>query len=85
MTQGGIDMVIHQETIAEVLEEQPVSTCRHHWIIETANGPTSRGVCLNCQESKLFNNSIVDLDRDFRDLQPAGRNPGSSNESTTEE
>ena len=66
-------MVIQQETRVEGLREQPVSTCRHHWIIETANGPTSRGVCQNCQESKLFNNSIVDLDRDLRDLQAAGR------------
>ena len=85
MMQGGIDMVIQQEVIAEGLEEQPVSTCLHHWIIETANGPTSRGICRNCNESKLFNNSIVDLDRDFHDLQPAGRAAQPVKETTTEE
>ena len=85
MMQGGIDMVIQQEAIAEGLGEQPVSTCLHHWIIETANGPTSPGVCRNCQESKLFNNSIVDLDRDFHDLQPAGRVGRPPNDNTTEE
>ena len=78
-------MVIHQEAIGEALGEQSVSSCLHHWIIETANGPTSRGVCRNCHESKEFNNSIVDLDRDFRDLQPAGRIDNASKDNTTEE
>ena len=83
--QGGIDMVIQQEAIAEGLGELPVSTCSHHWIIETANGPTSRGVCRNCHGSKLFNNSIVDLDRDFHDLRPANRTGNSLNDNTTEQ
>ena len=78
-------MVLHQEVIGEALEEQLVSSCRHHWIIEPANGPTSHGVCQNCQESKEFNNSIVDLDKDFHDLRPAGRKNNSLNASTTEE
>ena len=77
-------MVLNQEAIGEALEEQPVSSCRHHWIIETANGPTSYGVCRNCQESKLFHNSIVDLDRDLHDLQAAGRTQRSSKDSSTE-
>ncbi len=33
--------------------------CRHHWIIEIANGPTSRGVCQYCGESRDFFNSIT--------------------------
>ena len=77
--------MLHHEAIEEALEEQPVSTCRHHWVIETANGPTSRGVCRNCQESKEFNNSIVDLDRDFQAPRPASRTDHSLNDSTTAE
>ena len=28
----------------------------HHWIIETATAPTSRGVCKKCGERRVFNN-----------------------------
>jgi len=30
----------------------------HFWRIESANGPTSTGVCQVCQESKEFVNSL---------------------------
>ena len=33
-------------------------TCRHHWMIEPANGPTSWGECQRCHEGKKFQNSI---------------------------
>ncbi len=32
--------------------------CTHHWVIDTANGPVSRGVCKLCQEVREFGNSI---------------------------
>ncbi len=32
--------------------------CTHHWVIDTANGPVSRGVCKLCQEVREFENSI---------------------------
>ena len=32
--------------------------CIHHWVIETANGPTSKGVCGECGATKDFHNSI---------------------------
>lgn len=32
--------------------------CRHYWIIETAHGPKSRGVCRYCGEARDFLNSI---------------------------
>ncbi len=47
-----------------LLEEQTEPTCRHHWVIETANGPVSWGVCQVCLERKEFRNSIADSDRD---------------------
>lgn len=30
--------------------------CRHYWLIESANGPTSRGVCKFCGAEKEFYN-----------------------------
>jgi len=30
--------------------------CRHHWIIETPNGPTSRGRCKRCRAERDFTN-----------------------------
>lgn len=30
--------------------------CKHHWIIETATGPTSTGVCKLCGAVKEFQN-----------------------------
>ena len=46
------------------VEEESKPTCRHHWVIETANGPVSWGVCQVCHEGKEFRNSIGDIDRD---------------------
>lgn len=31
--------------------------CRHHWMIETPNGPMSEGVCQRCGEKREFMNS----------------------------
>ena len=35
-----------------------LSGCNHHWVIEPANGPVSRGVCRLCQQVREFENSI---------------------------
>ena len=32
--------------------------CTHHWVIDAANGHTSRGVCQVCNEVREFENSI---------------------------
>ncbi len=34
------------------------SNCHHHWVIESPNGPTSRGCCRTCGEIREFKNSI---------------------------
>ena len=31
--------------------------CAHHWIIETADGPVSKGECQLCGENREFSNS----------------------------
>ena len=33
-------------------------TCTHHWVIDAANGHTSRGVCQLCNEVREFENSF---------------------------
>jgi len=40
------------------VEEDKVSDCPHHWIIEPAHGSVSRGVCQVCEEVREFKNSI---------------------------
>ena len=46
-------------------------SCRHYWIIEVANGPTSQGVCKYCGERKEFLNTMpgpTDLKRNTNPL-----------------
>ena len=46
-----------------IVAERPVadSVCCHHWIIENAVGPVSRGVCKFCGEGREFDNFLPDL------------------------
>ena len=55
---------VENMVVKAVLEEQTKPTCQHHWIIETANGPVSRGVCQVCHEGREFQNSIGEVDRE---------------------
>lgn len=41
-----------------LLQKPLVGTCQHHWLIETAEGPTSLGKCQFCHESREFKNSV---------------------------
>ena len=42
-----------EETTAE-----PVSECRHHWVIQPADGPVSNGACQICGETREFKNYV---------------------------
>ena len=45
------------EHTANAVAERPMATgCRHHWIIETPNGPVSKGICKLCGEKRDFEN-----------------------------
>ncbi|MEX2159883.1 MAG: hypothetical protein WEB04_10835 [Dehalococcoidia bacterium] len=53
-------------------ERRQRKACRHHWIIETPHGKTSRGFCKRCglnrrfpnaAESSLWNSSSASLGR----------------------
>ena len=39
-------------------KEHEVGTCRHYWVIDAPTGPTSRGVCQVCRETRDFKNYI---------------------------
>lgn len=41
-----------------IARPQMKATCTHHWLIETAVGVTSRGVCKLCGAEKEFSNVI---------------------------
>ena len=57
-------MIVHEGIPQVAGEDQPVPTCCHYWIIETASGPISRGECQICHEVRDFKNSVFDMDRD---------------------
>ena len=42
---------------AELLIDFVSAKCKHHWVIEAANGPLSEGVCQRCGEARGFRNS----------------------------
>ena len=34
-------------------------SCVHHWMIEPANGPTSKGICRMCDLIRSFKNAVI--------------------------
>jgi hypothetical protein len=51
--------VVEEKRPVEVTEA-PISTCQHHWLIETPRGSTSVGHCKRCGEEREFRNSAHD-------------------------
>ena len=49
--------------IAKNIAERPKATaeCSHHWVIESPNGPTSRGICKYCGAERDFWNYLADF------------------------
>ena len=45
----------NRERIVEFIKTE----CTHHWVIESANGPLSEGVCQRCGERREFANSAA--------------------------
>jgi hypothetical protein len=43
------------------LASTPIKTCAHHWVIETTRRKTSKGYCIYCGKTKVFNNRPVDI------------------------
>jgi len=59
-----------------VLDRPDAEVCRHHWVIETANGPTSHGRCKICGAERDFFNTVEDAqmpkEEPSQALGPAG-------------
>ena len=72
-------MLLQREPARTATENKAVLVCCHHWIIEPANGPISRGMCRNCGEVREFRNSIVDVERDFPNLTSYAKAEASGN------
>ena len=39
----------------------------HHWVIEEAQGPVSKGVCRHCGDAREFQNSVFEDSGDWKD------------------
>ena len=46
-------------SIPSPAEGQIPLTCSHHWVIESAAGPVSSGVCQTCGEVREFENYVA--------------------------
>jgi hypothetical protein len=45
--------------VKEIAQEtKETEACHHFWVIEVANGPSSRGTCKFCGEKKEFSNAF---------------------------
>ncbi|MFH1140799.1 MAG: hypothetical protein V1724_03815 [Chloroflexota bacterium] len=51
--------------------EENVVLCRHYWVIDSAGGPTSKGVCRLCGVQRQFKNYLEDAPWDNE--KPAAR------------
>ncbi len=50
-------------SVAERVEENN-SQCQHHWMIDIAGGPKSKGVCRICGAEQLFKNALDSVEWD---------------------
>ena len=48
---GAVPSLPNMELLKKVME------CTHHWVIESAHGPLSEGLCQRCGEKREFKNS----------------------------
>ena len=51
----------HKVAVKEERKDRNLASCQHYWIIESAHGPESHGVCKHCGEEKDFPNSMPDF------------------------
>ena len=53
--------MVQHTTIApepEIEDSASVAVCRHHWVIQPADGPVSNGACQICGETRDFKNYV---------------------------
>ena len=50
--------IITQEPEIEIQSTPSIAVCRHHWVIQPADGPISNGSCQVCGENREFKNYV---------------------------
>lgn len=55
----GINIASDRYLVSEELEESLSPPCCHHWIIQSAVGPTSEGRCQKCGESESLSTTSI--------------------------
>ena len=67
-----------EATSAVPARRERIDRCSHHWIIEAAMLPQSKGVCMACGEERLFRNQLS-----WEEITPvkAATNGGGANRS----
>ena len=44
--------------VADPINENEETSCKHYWVIQAATGPVSQGVCQTCGEARDFKNYV---------------------------
>jgi len=52
--------MVNKLEAAPVKKPDKLERCCHYWVVESPNGPTSRGTCKFCGEIKEFDNYGLD-------------------------
>ena len=60
-----------------------VEVCRHHWVIQPADGPVSNGSCQICGEIRKFKNYVESAT--WGDSRIASKNSSATAESTSDD
>ena len=63
--------------------EAAVEACRHHWVIQPADGPVSNGSCQICGENRQFENYVESAT--WGDSRIASKNSSATVESTSDD
>ena len=77
--------IITQEPEIEIQSTPSIAVCRHHWVIQPADGPISNGSCQVCGENREFKNYVESAT--WGDSRISGKSPSPSGivESTSDD
>ena len=62
-----------------------VATCRHHWVIQPADGPVSNGLCQVCGETREFKNYVESATWGDSRITSSGASASDTVESTSDD
>ena len=63
----------------------PVAVCRHHWVIQPADGPVSNGSCQVCGEIREFKNYVESATWGDSRISGKGASSSTIGESTSDD